>query len=124
MKKLFIILMLLLVMAAFAGAEGLNLGNFPLGKWLDARWNAVWEFRSGNIRILDSNTSDVVYDFDGKTIQDFSVKPSVKGVVLSFYCVETGKKYKFTKPATNMDLIMEINTDTGNYYKVKLPFQK
>ena len=82
-----------------------------------ARWNAVWEFKSGNI-------NDLFYDFEGKTIENFSVKPSLKGIVLSFYCKETGKCYKFTKPATNPNLITDINTDTGNYYKAELLFRK
>ncbi len=124
MKKFLLIFILLVVASTMVWSGGLDLGNFPLGKWLDARWNAVWEFRSGNIRIFDSTNNELVYDFEGKTIENFSVKPSLKGIVLSFYCKETGKNYKFTKPATNLNLILEIDTDTGNYYKVELPFQK
>ncbi len=123
MKKILIICLLLIAGTSMVWSGGLNLGNFPLGKWLDARWNAVWEFNSGNIRIL-TPSGDVYYDFNGKTIENFSVKPSAKGLSLSFYCKETGKKYNFIKPLTNLNLLMEIRTDTGNNYKVELPFQK
>ncbi len=123
MKKFLIVLLFLAAETSLLWSEGFNLGKFPLGKWLDARWNAVWEFSSDNIRIVDPAGS-VYYDFKGKTIENYSVKPSLKGVVLSFYCKETGKKYTFTKPVSNLNLLMNIKTDTGNTYNVELPFQK
>jgi hypothetical protein len=123
MKKILLALLIISSAAVSLFSEGIELGDFPLGKWTDAKWEAVWEFRSNNIRILD-NDGDVYYDFEGKTIENFTVKPSMSGVVLSFYCVETGKKYEFTKGVTNLDLEMEINTDTGINYKTKLPLKK
>ena len=123
MKKILMFALILMAATVMVHSEGIELGDFPLGKWLDANWDAVWEFNSNNIRILD--TDGAVYcDFDEKTIKDWSVKPSTKGLVLSFYCPETGKKYKFTKPLTNLNLLMVIDTDTGNHYEVELPFQK
>ncbi len=124
MKKIVFILLILILVSSFSWAGSFNLGDFPIGKWLDSRWNALWEFKSDNIRILNSETGDLFYDFDGKTIENFSVKPSLKGIVLSFYCRETGKRYTFTKGATNLNLDMLINTDTGNTYEVNLPFKK
>ena len=124
MKKIVLVMLILVVASSFTFAGSFNLGDFPIGKWLDSNWNALWEFSSGNIRIINSTNGDLFYDFDGKTIENFSVKPSLKGIVLSFYCKETGKKYTFTKPATNLNLNMEINTDSGINYKVELPFQK
>jgi hypothetical protein len=50
--------------------------------------------------------------------------PSAKGLELSFKCEETAKKYKFTKPLTNMNLQMVIDRDSGEHYEVELPFQK
>ncbi len=123
MKKFLVVLLFLSAGSSLIWSEGFNLGKFPLGKWLDARWNAVWEFSTGDIRIL-TPTGKAYYDFKGKTIENFSVKPSMKGVVLSFYCKETGKKYKFTKSVANLNLIMTIKTDTGNNYTVEMPFQK
>lgn len=124
MKKIVLVLLILIVASSFSWAGSFNLGDFPIGKWLDSRWNALWEFKSDNIRILDSGTGDLVYDFDGKSIEKFSVKPSLKGIVLSFYCKETGKMYTFTKGVTSLNLDMLINTDSGNNYEVNLPFQK
>lgn len=123
MKKVLIIILILTVVTVMVHSEGIELGDFPIGKWLDANWDAVWEFDSNNIRILSTDGS-VHYNFDGKTIEDWKVRPGTKGLVLSFYCKETGKKYEFTKPLTNLNLLMDIDTDTGNHYEVELPLQK
>jgi hypothetical protein len=122
MKKLILVLFLMTI-AMMSYSEGIKLGDFPLGKWLDSNWDATWEFNSNNIRILDTN-GGVYYDFADKTINDFKVMPSTKGLDLSFECKETGKKYKFTKPLTNMDLKMVIDKNTGELYEVNLPYQK
>ncbi len=123
MKKILLFVLILTAATVMVHSEGVELGDFPIGKWLDANWDAVWEFESNNIRILSTDGS-VHYDFDGKTIEDWKVRPGTKGLVLSFYCPETGKKYQFTKPLTNLNLLMVIDTDTGNNYEVELPFQK
>jgi len=123
MKKLFLILLVLLMAAGSLFAAGIELGDFPLGKWLDSRWGAVWEFSSGNIRILNLQ-GDVVYDFDGKTINDFTVKPGTGGLVLSFSCEESGRKYQFTKPLTNLNLKMVIDKNSGSHYEAELPIQR
>ena len=123
MKKTFFTVLVIVLLSTMAFAEGIVLGDFLLGKWLDSTWDAVWEFRSGNIRILDTE-GGVYYDFDGKTVTDFSIKPSSKGLVLSFGCEETGKEYEFTKPLTNMNLMMVIDMETGNHYEKELPFQR
>lgn len=121
MKKGLIILVLF-ISAAFISAEGIDLGDFPIGEWLDANWDATWEFKSDNIRILD-NDGGVFYDFNGKTIEGFKLSPSTSGLKLSFSCKETGKDYEFVKGLTNLDLEMTIDTDTGNHYVAKLPKQ-
>ncbi|MCK5153656.1 MAG: hypothetical protein KAQ93_04795 [Spirochaetales bacterium] len=123
MKKILLILLILTAATVMVHSEGIELGDFPIGKWLDANWDAVWEFETNNIRILSTDGS-VHYDFDGKTIKDWKVRPGTKGLVLSFYCKETGKKYEFTKPLTNLNLLMKIDTDTGNSYSVELPLEK
>ena len=123
MKKILLVILMITAATVMVHSADMKLGNFPLGKWLDSNWDAVWEFESNNIRIL--GTDGTVYcDFDKKTIDNWSVKPGTKGLVVSFYCPETGKKYAFTKPLTNLNLLMVIDTDTGNHYEVELSFQK
>ncbi len=116
MKKiLFISLIVLLVSAGAIFADGIALGDFPLGKWIDDTYGAVWEFSSNNIRILDVN-GNVYYDFKGKTIQDFKAGTSMKGIEVSFYCVESARRYKFLKTAADMNLEMTIDKDSGIHY--------
>jgi len=123
MKKALFIFLLLTTSTILIHSQSFDLGDFPLGKWLDSNWDATWEFESDNIRILDSS-GGVYYDFEGKTIEDFKLSPSTSGLVLSFYCKETEKKYQFTKPLTNLNLQMVIDTDSGNHYEVELPLKK
>ena len=123
MKKILLIIMILLAATVMVYSQGIDLGDFPIGKWLDANWDAVWEFSSSNIRILGTH-GEVHYDFYGKTIEKWSVRPSDQGLVLSFYCPDTGKEYYFVKPLTNLNLLMDINTDSGIKYHVELPLQK
>jgi hypothetical protein len=69
MKKIFAVLIILLAATALS-ADPIHLGEFPLGQWLDANYDAVWDFTSNNIRILSTNGA-VLYDFSDKTIQNF-----------------------------------------------------
>lgn len=115
-------MLLILASAAALSAQSIDLGDFPIGKWLDERWEALWEFESDNIRILDKS-GGVYYDFEGKTIVDFKLAPSTSGLELTFRCEETGKNYKFIKGLANLDLKLVIDTDTGNHYEADLPKQ-
>lgn len=123
MKKILMVILVITVATVMVYSECIMMGDFPQGKWLDANWNAVWEFTSNNIRILDTD-GGVYCDFDEKTIRGWSVKPVTEGFVLSFYCPETRRKYIFTKSLANMNLILVIDPGTVNHYKVELPFQK
>ncbi len=123
MKKFTIMLVLLVSLGAVLTAEGIDLGKFPKGKWVDANWNAVWEFGAESIRILDT-AGAVVYDFDGK-ITDFDVDVSLTEAKISFTCADAERKYVFTKGIKDLDLDMEIDPDwTDTNYKVTLAFQK
>jgi len=107
MKKIFVILIVLLT-AVSLSADPIQLGNFPLGQWLDANYNAVWDFTSGNIRILSTN-GKVLYDFSEKTIQDFQITLEGTQICISFYCPEAGRAYKFLKSPIESDVNMYIN---------------
>lgn len=100
------------------------LDEFPTGKWLDANWNAVWEFGiNKKIRILDSETGKVVYDFEGK-ISDFEINPAGLGLALSFKCHAAKREYVFTKEITGTDLQMSIVRKwTPESYIISMPFQ-
>ncbi len=122
MKKILIISMVLIAVSVGAFAQGIELGEFPLGKWVDENYDAYWEFSSNNIRILDAD-GGVYYDFRGKTITNFKVSVALDGITLKFSCAESGRDYEFLKPPTNLDLEMTIDTEWGENYKTDLPFK-
>ena len=121
MRKLFVVLVVLLA-AASLPADPIQLGNFPLGQWLDANYDAVWDFASNNIRIL-SKDGKVLYDFSSKTIQDFKLVMEGVQPGISFTCPEAGKSYKFLKPLTNSDLVMEIERKNLPKYSITMKKQ-
>jgi len=106
MKKIFVVLIILLV-AASLSADPIQLGKFPIGQWLDANYDAVWDFSSNNIRIL-SLDGKVLYDFSEKTVQDFKIIIEGTQPGITFTCPEAGKSYKFLKPLLNSDVVLEI----------------
>ncbi|ULQ60764.1 hypothetical protein K7I13_05710 [Brucepastera parasyntrophica] len=118
MKKVFFALVVLMLAGTVSAAD-INLGDFPLGSWTDTNYDAVWEFTSGNIRILDLNGA-VLYDFSDKTVNDFRVFLDGNSPAISFSCVESGRSYKFVKPLTNTDIQMEINRTSLPVYKVTM----
>ena len=122
MKKLMLSCVLAVIALSFAAAEDIDLGNFPVGKWVDEQYNAVWTFSTGNIQLYMTDGS-LVFDFDGK-VEDFNVGGSLSGVEITFSCDETGRKYKFVKGVSNLDLEMIIDRDNGIHYETKLSFQK
>jgi hypothetical protein len=121
MKK-FLVVLVVLSVAASLSADPIQLGNFPVGQWLDANYNAVWDFSSNNIRIL-SNTGRVLYDFSNKTIQDFRVIMEGAQPGISFSCPEAGRSYKFLKPLTNSDVTMLIERKNLPQYSVTMKKQ-
>lgn len=121
MKRSLLILCLLSLVLLTAAAE-INLGEFPVGNWLDSNYNAVWEFTSNNIRILDMQ-GGLYYDFRTATIEDFMVGGGMDGLELSFYCPETMKTYIFVKGLTGSSLVMKIQRANKPEYKVTMPKQ-
>ncbi|MDR0321710.1 MAG: hypothetical protein LBI28_09420 [Treponema sp.] len=118
MKKLVIVLIILLAASA-AYADTINLGDFPVGAWIDSNYDAVWEFTSTNIRIL-STSGAVLWDFRGKTIQNFSVSLDGAQPVISFSCPEAGRSYRFAKSLTNSNLTMQIERSGLAAYSVNM----
>lgn len=123
MKKMLVVVVFLLAMATVVFAEGIDLGKFPKGKWLDANWNAVWEFGANSIRLLDTN-GGLIFDFQDK-IEDLKVDVGVGEAKISFACEEAGRKYVFTKGITDLDLEMTIDPDwSAADYTVTMKMQK
>ena len=118
MKKLIVVLLVLFA-AASLPADPIQLGTFPIGQWLDANYDAVWDFSSNNIRIL-STDGRVLYDFAGKTIQNFRVFLDGTQPGISFTCPEAGRSYRFIKPLVNTDVIMEIERSGLPTYTVTM----
>ena len=121
MKK-FILILVILFAASSLFADQIQLGSFPVGKWLDPNYDAVWEFSSNNIRILDTN-GNVLYNFANKTIQDFKVFVDGTQPGISFSCPEAGRSYRFLKPLTNSDVNMEIDRSGKPKYTVNMKKQ-
>jgi hypothetical protein len=121
MKKIFAVLIILLAATALS-ADPIQLGDFPVGQWLDANYDAVWDFSSNNIRILSTN-GIVLYDFSDKTIHDFKVILEGAQPGISFTCVESERSYKFLKPLIGTDLSMHIIRTGRPEYSVKMKKQ-
>lgn len=108
MKRLALTLLVIVALGAVpAFAQGINLGDFPLGSWLDANFDAVWEFSTGNIRILAPDGS-LHFDFGAEGIQDFKVGAGADGPFITFSCAAAGKSYKLTKPLLKPEMTLEI----------------
>jgi hypothetical protein len=121
MKKLIAVFIVLLV-ATSLSADPIQLGSFPVGKWLDSNYDAVWDFASDNIRIL-SPSGKVLYDFSDKTMKDFKVFMEGTQPGISFSCTESERSYRFLKPLTNSDVLMEINRSGKAKYSVNMKKQ-
>ena len=124
MKKLFLVTLIFAMLTV--GAFALDKGDFPTGSWIDENWNGEWFFSVEEIQLKDSVTGELIFAFTDDVISNFKLTPSTKGLTLSFYCAETERDYKFTKPITlSTDLDMEINPDwTDEDYKVAIKFSK
>ena len=121
MKKLIIVLVLLLAATALFG-QSIQIGSFPPGKWLDSKYDAIWEFSASGLRILDSNTGNEVWNFSGKTIQNFAVAPG-RQTEMTFSCPEAGRSYSFKAAGTDGDVVMVIKRDGLNDYTVTMKKQ-
>jgi len=120
MKKMILVLLLLLAATAVY-AQQINLGNFPVGRWLDANYNAVWEFTSSNIRItVDGN---VVFDFSQNTVQNFRVSMDGTQPSITFSCPEAGRTYRFTTRLPATGLRMTIDREGLPQYTVDMSRQ-
>jgi len=122
MKKLIIVLVLLLAATALFG-QSIKIGAFPPGKWLDGKYDAIWEFSTSNIRILDSKTGDVAWDFAGKTIQGLNVNEAGRSTTMTFTCPDAGRSYSFKASGAEGDVVMEIERDGLPKYTVTMKKQ-
>ena len=118
MKKIIAVLVILLAASAVF-ADPIQLGTFPVGRWLDTNYDAVWDFSSSNIRILDANGT-VLYDFSTKTVQNFRVFMEGLQPGISFSCPEAERSYRFiaTLPSTNV--VLEIERQDQPKYSVTM----
>jgi hypothetical protein len=118
-KRIGLVLVLALIALVPVAAQAINLGNFPLGSFVDPNYDAVWEFTSGNIRILDMNGT-VIFDFGQNTIRDFRVGLEGVNPVVSFSCVESRRGYRFVRPLNRNVVNMTINAPWNPNYQVEL----
>jgi len=122
MKKLIVILVVFFA-AVSLSADPISLGSFPVGKWLDTNYDAVWDFASDNIRIL-SPSGAVLYNFSDKTVQNFRAFMDGVQPGISFNCPEAGRSYRFLKAAgINTDVVLEIERAGQPKYSVTMKRQ-
>ncbi|NCN04817.1 MAG: hypothetical protein GW949_04225 [Spirochaetales bacterium] len=118
MKKIALLLALILV-GALAFGQAINLGNFPLGSYVDQNYDAVWEFTSSNIRIL-SLGGEVLFDFGQNTVRDFRVGLEGTSPMITFSCDESQRSYTFVKPLTSQNVNMQFQAPWNSNYQVTL----
>ncbi len=95
-------------------------GNFPVGKWLDANYDAIWSFSSGNIQLFKEG--ELIFDFKDK-MEGFDIAGSANGVTLKFRTAETARSYEFVKGVTNRDMTLIIDKDNGVHYETLMKMQ-
>lgn len=110
---------------ALSSAFALDLGDIK-GTWKDVNYDANWTFSADGKIILTDAAGDTVFTFTDTNVSEFRPEASSEGVGFSFYCKETGRKYKFLKPITlSTDLTMDIDRDwTDEGYNVSIKLQK
>lgn len=114
-----LVLLLVLVALVPVTAQAINLGNFPLGSFVDPNYDAVWEFTSNNIRILDMAGAEL-FNFSQNTVRDFRVGLDGLNPLVSFSCVESQRSYRFVKPLNRNVVLMTINAPWNPNYQVEL----
>lgn len=127
MKKLMALVAVALI--GIAGAFAWSTGEVQ-GTWKDANWDANWTFSTatdgeGQIVLTLASTGETIYTFNANNTSNFSTNATTDGVVVSFYCKDTQRAYKFTKPLTlSSDLKMSIDPDwTATDYNVTITWQ-
>ena len=128
MKKVIVVLVLLFALSTVTVfAQSIE------GKWLDSNWNATWEISatlsvSGvnlNIRLLDSRNGSLIYSFSANNTQNRTLATEGTNIVLSFGCTDTGRTYRFIKPAAlSTNLTMEIKRTNQPDYSVNMAMQQ
>lgn len=116
MKKILMAVMLALGLAVSAFAQDADPtrtisfpGDFNLGKWYDAKWDAYWEFSADNIKLYKGD--QLICSFKDK-IENWKMQAGMQGVEFSFDCKATHRTYKVTKPiSANTDLELYVVRD-------------
>lgn len=134
MKKILMAVLAAFALSAAAFAQEVDLtdasktikfpGEFNMGKWHDAKWDAYWEFETNNISLYKGDTK--IVSFEGK-VKNYSMIVTSRGLEITFDCDATNRSYKITKPvATNSDLELEVerfdvpSTDSNRKWKTTI----
>ncbi|MCL2759928.1 MAG: hypothetical protein FWD22_06910 [Treponema sp.] len=122
MKKLVVVLVLFFS-ATVIFANPIELGSFPIGRWLDPNYDAIWDFSTNNIRILCSKTGIVHYDFSTKTIEGFRAIMSGMQPGITYSCPEAGRSYRFIATLPNTNVTLQIDRPGQPQYSVTMQRQ-
>lgn len=111
MKKIFALAAVAVI--GVVGAFAFDLKGVE-GTWQDTNWDANWTLNAGGtITLTQASTGEVIKTFTDSNISNFKAEGSLtSGVSISFYCKDTGRTYKFTKPVSlGTDLTLDIDRD-------------
>ena len=98
--------------------------EFPKGIWVDHNWNAKWIISVSAAQIKDLTTDESIYLFTKANMTDEEKNLTEEGLVWSFVCKDTYRKYyltKFDSKSKNKNLLLRIDRDwTDEPYSVEL----
>ena len=118
MKK-FVVVLVMLFAACALFANPIQLGSFPIGRWLDHNYDAVWDFSSNNIRILGTD-GRVIYDFSTRTVENFRFFMEGIHPGITFSCPEAGRTYRFMSTVQDTNIVLEIERPDMPKYSVNM----
>lgn len=120
MKRVAFLFLFAVCLLFSSGADEINLGPFPQGKWLDPQWQAYWVFGDNTIRLLDVRDKEI-YNFSG-IVQNMRVEEKKTGTLLYFDCALARRSYQFETSPDGKSLKMAIS-QSGNSvaYKMDMP---
>jgi hypothetical protein len=122
MKKTTISIILLLATVSLGFAGTMQLGDFATGTFLDSRYNVAWQLQPNGIRLINSDSEKVIWDFRNHDVSGVSITPSTSGVTLSFSISDWDWTYELTKDLTSKDIKAKVTLEDGSSHTFTLKY--